>query len=111
MVDLGFQDTDWVSGNDNEVLNMILRRDSLILCTLNMDKVECGYLRCISGWFGATREPLGSQMVDSGCQNTDWVGRNDNGFRCNFAAGWPHTSHFEHEQRKMWLCWVGFWLV
>ena len=60
MAYLGFQDTDWVSGNDNEVLNVILRRDSLILCTLNMDKVECGYLRCISGRFGAPREPLGS---------------------------------------------------
>ena len=42
-----------------------------------MDEVECGYLRCISGWFEASREPLGSRMVHLGCQNTDWLGGNN----------------------------------
>ena len=28
-----------------------------------------------------------------------------------FYSGTPHTSHFGHGQRKMWLCWVHFWLV
>ena len=28
---------------------------------------------CIFGWFG----PLGSQMVDLRCQDTEWVGGND----------------------------------
>ena len=31
MVELGCQDTDWVSGNDKEVLDGILPRDGLIL--------------------------------------------------------------------------------
>ena len=31
MVKLGCQDTDWVGGNDKEVLDGILPRDSLIL--------------------------------------------------------------------------------
>ena len=44
MVDLGCQDTDWVGGNEKEVLDAILLRDSLILATLSMDKGKCGYL-------------------------------------------------------------------
>ena len=36
-----------------------------------------GYLGGISGWFGALTGPLGSQMVDLGCQDTGWVGGND----------------------------------
>ena len=32
-------------------------------------------------------------------------------FRCVISAGWAHTSHFEHGQRKMWLSWVHFRLV
>ena len=31
MVELGCQDTDWVGGNDKEVLDGILLRDDLIL--------------------------------------------------------------------------------
>ena len=38
MVDLGCQDTDWVGGNDEEVLDAILLRDGFILGTLSMDK-------------------------------------------------------------------------
>ena len=49
MVDLGCQDTDWVGGNEKEVLDAILLRDSLILATLSIDKGKCGYLCCISG--------------------------------------------------------------
>ena len=53
MVDLGCQDTHWVGENDKEVLDAILLRDGSILATLSMDKGECGYFGCISGWFGA----------------------------------------------------------
>ena len=31
----------------------------------------------VSGWFMALRGPLGSQMVELGYQDTDWVGGND----------------------------------
>ena len=37
-------------------------------------------------------------MVELGCQDTDWVGGNDRGFRCNFTPGGSHTSHFRHEK-------------
>ena len=53
MVELGCQDTDWVGGNDKEVLDGILPRDGLILATVGMDKGKCGYFGCIFGWFGA----------------------------------------------------------
>ena len=56
MVELGCQDTDWVGGNDKEVLDGILLRDDLILATLGMDKGKCGYVGCNSGWFWALRE-------------------------------------------------------
>ena len=49
MVELGCQDTDWVGGNDKEVLDGILLRDGLILATLGIDKRKCGYVGCISG--------------------------------------------------------------
>ena len=42
-----------------------------------MDEGKCGYLGCIFGWFGALMGPLGSQTVDLGCQDMDWVGGND----------------------------------
>ena len=53
MADLGCQDKDWVCGNDKEILDAILLKDSLILATLSIDKGKCGYLGCISGCFGA----------------------------------------------------------
>ena len=55
MVELWCQDTDWVGGNDKEVLDGILLRDGLILATLGVDKGKCGYVGCISGWFWALR--------------------------------------------------------
>ena len=55
MVELGCQDTDWVGGNDKEVLDGILLRDGLILATLSVDKGRCGYVGYISGWFGVLR--------------------------------------------------------
>ena len=55
MVELGCQDTNWVGGNDKEVIDGILPRDGLILATLGMDKEKCGYVGCISGWFWALR--------------------------------------------------------
>ena len=54
MADLGCQDTDWEGDNDRG-LNKILLQDGLILATLSMDKGKCGYLGCISGWFGDPR--------------------------------------------------------
>ena len=63
MVELGCQDTNWVGGNDKEVLNGIIPRDGLILATLSMDKGKCGYVGWVSGWFralsGAHRVPDG----------------------------------------------------
>ena len=55
MVELGCQNTDWVGGNDKEVLDAILLQSGPILTTLGMDKGKCGYVGCISGWFGALR--------------------------------------------------------
>ena len=55
MVDLGCQDLHWVGGNDKKVLDAIFLQDGFILATLSMDKGKCGYLSCISGWFGALR--------------------------------------------------------
>ena len=52
---LGRQDTEWVGGNDKEVLDAILLWDGSMLATLSMDTEKCGYLGCISGWFGALR--------------------------------------------------------
>ena len=37
MVELGCQDTDWVGGNDKEVLDGILLRDGLILLEVRFD--------------------------------------------------------------------------
>ena len=50
---------------------------------------------------GSQRGPLGPDMVDLGCLDTDGVGKNDRGFRHDFTARWALTSHFEHGQRKM----------
>ena len=36
-----------------DILDAILLRDGLILATLSMDRGKCGYLGCISCWFGA----------------------------------------------------------
>ena len=47
-------------------------------------------------------------MVDLGCQDTDWVGGN---VKEVSDAILLLDGHFGHEQRKMWLCWVLFWLV
>ena len=38
MVDLGCQDTDWVGGNEKEVLDAILQQDVFISATLSMNK-------------------------------------------------------------------------
>ena len=48
-------------------------------------------------------------MVELGCQNTDWVGGNDN--EVLDAILLREGLHFGHGQKKMWLCWVHFWLV
>ena len=55
MIELGCQDTDWVSGNDQEGLDGILPWDGLILATLSMDKEKCCDLGCICGCFWALR--------------------------------------------------------
>ena len=64
MVELGCQDTDWIGGNNKEVLDATLLRDGLILATLSEEKGKCGHLGCISGFSGSLRGALGSQMVD-----------------------------------------------
>ena len=38
-----------------EVLDAILLWDGFMLANLNMDIGKCGYLKCISGWFGVLR--------------------------------------------------------
>ena len=57
MVDLGYQDTDWVDGNDRGVSDAILPPDSFALATLSVDKRKYGYLGSISSWFGTLRRP------------------------------------------------------
>ena len=46
-----------------EVLDAILLQDGFILGTLSREKGKCGYLGCISGWFGALR---GAPKVSDG---------------------------------------------
>ena len=55
MVDLGYQDTDWVGGCDKDVIDAILLRGGLILATFTMDKRKYRYFGYISGWFEALR--------------------------------------------------------
>ena len=55
MVDLGCQDTDWVGVRVGNILDSILPWDGFILAILSADKGKCGYLGCISGWFGVLR--------------------------------------------------------
>ena len=40
--------------------------------------------------FGPRGWPLGLQMVELGCQDTDWVRGNDRGFRGDFTQGQKH---------------------
>ena len=47
-----------MSGNDKYILDAILLQDGLLKATLSMDKRNCGYLGCISGWFEALRGSL-----------------------------------------------------
>ena len=77
MVELGSQDTDWVGGNDKEGLDGVNPRDDLIPSTLSMDKGKCGYVGWVSGWFSALRGSPESEVVELGCQDTNWVGGND----------------------------------
>ena len=56
MVDLSCQDTDWVGVRVGNILDSILPWDGFILATLSTDEGKCGYLGCISGWFGALME-------------------------------------------------------
>ena len=49
MVEVRYQDTDWVGGNDKEVSDAILLLDGFKLTTLSMDKEKYAYLGCISG--------------------------------------------------------------
>ena len=63
MVDLGCQNTDWVGGNDKEVLDAILLWEGLILTFLSIDKGKCGYLACI---FWLVWGPEGGPRVTDG---------------------------------------------
>ena len=53
MVELSCQDTDWVGGNNKEVLDGILLRDGFIPASLSVDQGKFGCVGWISGWFGA----------------------------------------------------------
>ena len=55
MVGLGYQDIDWVGGNVKDILDANFLRDGQMLATFSMGKGKCGYLGCISGWFGALK--------------------------------------------------------
>ena len=44
MVELGYQDTDWVGGQDGDILDVILLQDGFILATLSMVKENMGIL-------------------------------------------------------------------
>ena len=50
MVELECQDTDWVGGNDKEVLDATLLRDGLILATLSKEKRKM-CLSWVHFWF------------------------------------------------------------
>ena len=45
----------WVGGNERDVLDSILLQNGHVIATLGMEKEKCGYLGCISGWFGSLR--------------------------------------------------------
>ena len=112
MVDLGCQDTDWVGGGDRDLFEANLLLDGIILAALSVDNGKCGYIGYISAWFGVLRGGLRVTDGELGCQDTDWVGGVDRDLcRGKLSARRPHTSHFELGQRKMWSCWVHFWLV
>ena len=63
MVEFVCQGTDWVGGDDRDLLEANLLSDGLILAASSMDNEKCGYVGGIFGWFGAQ----GSQMVDLEC--------------------------------------------
>ena len=42
MVDFGCQDTDWVGGDDRDLLETNLLLDGLIVATLRKDEGKCG---------------------------------------------------------------------
>ena len=55
MVDLVFQDTDRVGGDDRDLLEANLQLDGLILATLRVDIGKYVHFGIISGWFGVLR--------------------------------------------------------
>ena len=60
-----------------EVVHAFLLLDGLILGTLGMDKGKVVMLGAFLVSFGPRRWPQGSQMIELGCEDTDWVGGND----------------------------------
>ena len=71
------QDTDWVGGNNKEVLDTVLLQDGVIQNTKHGQRKM--WLSWVHFWlvWGPERGPLGSQMVDLRCRDTDWVDGND----------------------------------
>ena len=63
MVDLGCQNTDWVGGDDIDILETNSLPDRLILAMSSLNKGKCGHVRCISGWFEVLR---GASRVTDG---------------------------------------------
>ncbi len=45
------------------------------------------------------------------CQDTDWVGGNNKEALDTVLLQDGVIQNTKHEQRKMWLSWVHFWLV
>ena len=48
-------------------------------------------------------------MADLGCQDTDWEGKNDRGFRRDFTARWALTSHLVPNVVILSAFLVGLW--
>ena len=54
---------------------------------------------------------LGSQMVDLGCQDTDWVGGRNKDVLEGIILRGGLILATERGQRKLWLSMVHFWVI
>ena len=71
MIDFGCQDTDWVGGNNKDVLDTILLRDGVIQNTKHGQRKM--WLSWVHFWlvWGPERGPLWTQMVDLRCRDAE----------------------------------------
>ena len=107
MVDLGCQDTDWVGGGDRDFFEANLLIDGIILAALSVDNGKCGYIWYISAWFGVLKGARRVTDGELGCQDTDWVGRDN---RDPLEANLPLDGLIQATERgqKKMSCWVHF---